>query len=454
MNDQRLKRQLGVGGAVMLGLGSILGTGVFVSIGLAAEVAGAYVLPAVALAALLAACNGLSSAQLAAAHPVSGGTYEYGYKYLHPQLGFTAGWLFMTAKSASAATAALGFAGYLLGLIDPTFSRTLLVAVAVGVIVLLTALVLSGLRRSNKINIVIVSITVATLAIFIVAAGRALGPIDGEPPNPANPAVSGATGSSEHTWFDLLHGSALMFVAYTGYGRIATLGEEIRQPRKKIPAAIIITLIASALLYIGVAWTITRTQQTADAGGRMLDLTPAPLESIARFIGAESAAAAGQGTASGANGLIWLVTLGALTAMLGVLLNLILGLSRVLLAMGRRADVPAFLGRLNAAGETPGPAVVMVGILIAGLALIGDVRLTWSFSAFTVLCYYALTNAAALRLPADARLYPRPIAWAGLFGCFGLAFFVPVAIWGVGLAWIGAGLIWHRLAVARRTPTA
>lgn len=419
----------------MLGLGSILGTGVFVSVGLAAEVAGLYVLPAVVLAAALAACNGLSSAQLAADHPVSGGTYEYGYKYLHPKLGFTAGWLFMTAKSASAATAALGFAGYLLGLIDPVFSRLLMVGVAVGVVVLLTALVLSGLRRSNTVNIIIVSMTVAILAIFIIATGSAT---DGMA-TAAGLSTADSPRPADHTWIDLLHASALMFVAYTGYGRIATLGEEIRDPKKKIPTAIIATLLVSALLYIGVAWAITRAQHAADASGQMLDLTPAPLESIARFI-----------TTDGSTWLIWLVTLGALTAMLGVLLNLILGLSRVLLAMGRRADVPTIFSRLSAHGQTPGPAVVMVGLLIAGLALIGDVRLTWSFSAFTVLCYYALTNLAALRLPVEARLYPRPIAVAGLIGCLGLAFFVPPAIWAIGLAWIGAGLLWHQVAVARR----
>nr|MBP9225705.1 amino acid permease [Verrucomicrobiales bacterium] len=110
----RLQPRLGVFGAMMMGLGSIVGTGVFVSIGIAAGIAGPSVILAVALAALVAICNGLSSAQLAANHPVSGGTYEYGYQYLNSWLGFTAGWMFLLAKSASAATAALGFSGYLL----------------------------------------------------------------------------------------------------------------------------------------------------------------------------------------------------------------------------------------------------------------------------------------------------------------------------------------------------
>ena len=109
-----LARVVGLWGAVWMGLGSILGTGVFVSLGIATGVVGSGVVLAVALAALVATANGLSSAQLAAAHPVSGGTYEYGHRLVNPVAGFTAGWMFLAAKSASAATAALGCAGYLL----------------------------------------------------------------------------------------------------------------------------------------------------------------------------------------------------------------------------------------------------------------------------------------------------------------------------------------------------
>src|SRR5688572_12700654 len=159
-----LRRQLNLFDATMLGLGSIVGTGVFVSIGLAAGVAGASLIPAIVLAGGLAACNALSSAQLAASHPVSGGTYEYGYRYLAPWLGFTAGWTFLCAKTASAAAAALGFAGYLLHLLDADgrFQAPL----AAGAVAVLTVLVLTGLRRSNWVNIAIVSVTLAALVVF------------------------------------------------------------------------------------------------------------------------------------------------------------------------------------------------------------------------------------------------------------------------------------------------
>src|SRR4028119_1633066 len=162
----QLKRELGVLGATLMGLGSIIGTGVFVSIGIATGIAGPAVILAVAIGAIVATCNGLNSAQLAANHPVSGGSYEYGYKYLTPWLGFTAGWMFLLAKTASAATAALGFAGYFLN-ITGVADRTYLILTALGSVATLTLIVLTGIRRSNIANTAIVSVTLLSLAVFV-----------------------------------------------------------------------------------------------------------------------------------------------------------------------------------------------------------------------------------------------------------------------------------------------
>ena len=151
----QLHRVVGVPGAVLMGLGSIVGTGVFVSIGVAVGVAGPAVIIAIALAALIATFNGLSSAQLAASHPVSGGSYEYGYRYLNPRLGFIAGWTFLCAKSASAATAALGFAGYVLHAFGTGPSRWN-VGVAAGVVAVVTLVAASGMRQSSRTNAAIV----------------------------------------------------------------------------------------------------------------------------------------------------------------------------------------------------------------------------------------------------------------------------------------------------------
>lgn len=400
-----------------MGLGSIVGTGIFVSIGIAAGVAGPAVILAIALGALVAICNGLSSAQLAANHPVSGGSYEYGYEYLTPALGFTAGWMFLVAKSASAATAALGFAGYLLNLLQVDVSWV--VPVALLAVITLTVIVLGGIRRSNLANTVIVSVTLLALAFFVLAC--------------LPPAI--AAGTTNFTPFftsspaSVLQASALMFVAYTGYGRIATMGEEARSPRQTIPKAMIICLIVTMVLYLTVATVSIGAVGTDVLSQATQQTQAAPLEVVIRQV-------------TGAGGAV-IVAIGAITAMLGVLLNLILGLSRVLLAMGRRRDMPRLFAKLNQAQTTPYWAVIAVSVLIAILTFTGNVKTTWSFSAFSVLIYYAITNFAALRLPSDAILFPRWVAWAGLVSCLFLAFWVEPSIWITGIGLIVAGLIWH-----------
>jgi APA family basic amino acid/polyamine antiporter len=418
-----LRRELGVPSATMLGLGSILGTGVFVSIGLVAGLAYAWTPVAIVVAALVAACNALSSAQLAAAYPHSGGTYEYGYRLLHPAAGFTAGWTFLCAKSASAATAALGFAGYLMNVIGRDDPR-LQVGVGAVVVVAVTVLVAGGLRRSNLVNTVVVSATVIALAAFVfLGFAKAWSGFDEE--------IAGAPKPSLR---QLLEATALMFVAYTGYGRVATLGEEVHDPARTIPRAIIATLGVSALLYLAVGF-VGVASVGSETLFRATEGVGAPLEVVSREFGVPF--------------LPGLLAIGAITAMAGVLLNLLLGLSRVLFAMGRRGDMPGAVTRLDAR-QSPAVAVAVVGAIILGLTLIGSIRLAWSFSAFTVLIYYALTNLAALRLSKEQRLYPRFLAWAGLGSCAFLAFWVEREIWIVGLGLIAVGLAWHFAARSRR----
>jgi APA family basic amino acid/polyamine antiporter len=236
------------------------------------------------------------------------------------------------------------------------------------------------------------------------------------------PAVSASRLQFAIEPLDLLHATALMFVAYTGYGRIATLGEEVREPRTTIPRAIIITLVVSAMVYVAVAIV-----GVGAAGGKALAKAAsdeaAPLEVVSRSFPLR---------------VHWIVAVGATSAMLGVLLNLVLGLSRVLLAMGRRGDMPTATANLSV-------AVVVTGVAIAALAAAGSVKTNWSFSAFTVLVYYAITNAAALRLNADDRLYPRWIAWIGLVACLSLAFAVEWQVWLAGVALLAGGLAWHAI---------
>ena len=368
----------------------------------------------------VAMCNAFSAAQLAANHPVSGGTYEYGYTYLGPKFGFTAGWMFLCAKSASAATAALGFSGYLLHVIGAEKNEWLPILGVVTVVVL-TIITLSGLRRSNLTNIIIVSITMLTLAIFVATGLPKVLETGTEFFSPFF-----LQAESKNPIAGFFTATALMFVAYTGYGRIATLGEEVKDPRTTIPKAIVLTLSVSAIVYILVS-IVSVGALGVDVLTEATNKEAAPLEIVARKMGAP--------------GVSQVVAIGAMTAMLGVLLNLILGLSRILLAMGRRKDMPKITARINKAGTTPTVAVVIMGIVIAGLAAIGSVKIAWSFSAFTVLIYYSITNLCALRLKKEQRIYPVVFSWIGFFCCITLAFWVDKEIWLIGLGMIVLGLI-------------
>lgn len=416
-----LKRSIRTPGAVLMGLGSIIGTGLFVSIAIATQFAGDGIIFAILIAGAVATLNGLNSAQLAAAYPVSGGTYEYGYRVLGSYWGFTAGWMFLVAKSASAATAVLGSAGYLLFLFGLDVGKTMYVGTGILILLIVLLLVSGGIRRSNQANTLIVGITLAGLAILVVSALLT----NGIPSAPVLGAVSGFEMDS------LLYASALMFVAFTGYGRIATLGEEVVNPSKTIPRAIILSMGCIMLIYISVA---------------LVSLDAMGWQSFAESIGGEGAPLMMVARALSVPGLFTLISIAAVTAMLGVLLNLILGLSRVMLGMARRNDLPAFIGHINPKNQSPAASVWMTGFLIAVLALSGNLTFTWSFSAFTVLIYYAITNLSAWYLPQENRLYPRWIAAAGFISCVTLAFWIEPGIWLPGTGLIVAGLIWHHFA--------
>ena len=397
-----MRREIGILGAIFLGLGSILGTGAFVSIGLVIGQVGEWIGLTLLCAGILAACNGLSSAQLAVAYPVSGGTYEYAYRTLHPLVGIFAGWLFLTAKSASAATAALGVVSFLDAALNLELNDFVLRIGSAVLSLLVTCLVLLGLRRSNQFNIAIVLITILSLVSFVLFSAF-------------------VEVTADYSFFDvtlapeeLLEGTALLFVAYTGYGRIATLGEEVREPRRTIPLAICATLGASWLLYASVGWALTNYQEFEVLGlGDGLNQT-LRLEVVVQTFDQPW--------------LEKLVQVGAITAMLGVLLNLILGLSRVYLAFGRRNDLPKAFAKLDAQSN-PRLAVLFTGIIIAALCLMGDVLMTWSLSAVTVLIYYGITNLAALRLNKQDQIFPRWISIIGLFSCLFLSVFVGQEIW-------------------------
>ena len=412
MTSGELRRDLRLADAVAIGFGAIVGAGIFVVTGVAAGIAGPAFLLGLLIAGLAATANALSSAQLAAEYPQSGGTYEYGYRVLSPAAGFAAGWVFLASKIAAAGTVALGLGAYLESIVPSVPPR----AVAVGAIVFFTVLAWFGVRRSSRANLVIVAVSLGSLIVFVIAAAPAF---DAARLRPFAP--TGARG--------ILEAAAILFFAYTGYARVATLGEEVHEPRTTIPRAITITIVGAMLLYACVAIVAAGA-----AGAPRLAATAAPLR-----VAAEDA---------GRPWLATIVSIGALTAMLGVVLSQILALSRMSFAMARRGDLPRALAAIHPRHGVPHRAIAAVGALAAIVAATGTLRGIAAAAAFTILVYYAIANLSALRMPPAAKLYHDVVPVAGLAMCVALAASLSLRTIATGVAVLLAGFACR--AVLRR----
>jgi APA family basic amino acid/polyamine antiporter len=404
-----LERRLGTVDAVTIGLGSMVGAGIFVVLGPAAAAAGTGLLAGLAVAAIVAYCNATSSARLAALYPQSGGTYVYGRERLGPFWGYTAGWSFVVGKTASCAAMALTVGVYAW----PEYAH----AVAVAAVVALTAINVVGVQKSALLTRVIVAVVLAVLAAVVVVV---LGDGDLDPSRLAfGDDVSPA---------GVLQAAGLLFFAFAGYARIATLGEEVREPARTIPRAIRIALGLALLVYAAVAVTVL-----AELGSVTLSSATAPLVEAVSSAGHPELAA--------------FVRVGAAVAALGSLLALILGVSRTTLAMARDRHLPHRLAAVHPRFNSPYRAEVAVGVVVAVLAAVVDVRGAIGVSSFAVLLYYAIANASAMTMRGKV------IPVAGLVGCVVLAFSLPVAsvLTGVGVVTVGGAAYWLRRP-ARRPP--
>jgi APA family basic amino acid/polyamine antiporter len=400
-----LARRLGVPDAVVIGLGSMLGAGVFVVFASAAGAAGGPgLLIALAVAGFVALCNATSSARLAARYPESGGSYVYGRERLGEFAGFLAGWGFVVGKTASCAAMALTIGAYLWP------GRARLVAVAA--VLVLTAVNLRGIGRTAGVTRWLVAVTLGVLGTVAVVGGLA-GGFD-----PGRVGDLGATGVP-----GVLTAAGLLFFAFAGYARIATLGEEVRDPERTIPRAVPIALGLVLLIYFVLA-VVTLSVLGADR----LAGSAAPLADVV--------------TAAGHPGLAWLVRAGATVAVTGVLLSLIAGVGRTALAMARRRDLPGALAAVHPRHRVPHRAELAVAAVVIVVVSLGDVRHAIGFSSCTVLVYYAITNASALTLGRDPgrRLPVRTLAGLGLAGCLLLAVSLPVGsvLAGFGVLAVGA----------------
>ncbi|MGI9553981.1 MAG: APC family permease [Thermodesulfobacteriota bacterium] len=423
MEISRLKREVGPKGATIIGLGSMLGTGVYIAIGLAAGISGFYIFLSIVLSCFLAICNGFSSAQLAANHPTSGGTYEFGRIHLSKEVGFIAGWVFIVAKGASCATAALAIAGYIKSYFEIDIEHFVKIFPII-IIIILGTIIQFGLRFTIIVNTIIVSITIISLIILIVAGFYLLNKGGGH-----SLIFELPKDFSYNSFFtSFLYSTSLVFVAFTGYSRIATMAEDMKSPGETIRKAIFFSIMIVTILYLGVGF-IGLSVIGADSFSQEAINNGAPLIRIAKTLDSQI--------------MLIIISVGAVTAMLGVMLNLILGVSRVLLQMGRNHDMPGFFAVIK--NSNPIFATLFACIIVAILVTVGDIKSNWALSAFKVLVYYSITNLAALKLLPSQRFYPRWVSYAGLSGCVLLVIFFEHKTLIQGAALILAGILWFYL---------
>ena len=411
----RLARQLGTGDAIVIGLGSMIGASVFATIGPAAAAAGSGLMIGLAVAGVVAFCNATSSAQLAALYPASGGTYVYGRLRLGRLAGFSAGWGFVIGKSATLSVTALTFGAYTF----PDAPRP----AGIAAVVVVTAINFRGITRTAAATRVTVSLVLIALGL-VVAASLGGGSADSD--NLADLGVGGAGG--------ILEAAGLLFFAFAGYARIATLGEEIKDPARTIPWAIPAALGITLVVYAGVAF--------------------AALLAVGPDLLAEAAAPLAAATDAGSwSGLTPVVRAGAAIASAGALLALIAGVGRTTFAMSSEGDLPRFLDRVHPVHKVPHYAELSTAAVVIVLVSLTDLRGVLGFSSFCVLFYYAVTNASAWTLSPAQRRWPRALSGLGFIGCVTLAFTLPGASVIAGLAVLAAGILMWRIRQAFSSAT-
>ncbi len=403
-----LRRRLGVADAVVIGAGSMIGAGVFTAWAPAADAAGTGLLIGLVLAGAVALCNATSSAQLAAVYPESGGTYVYGRERLGPAWGHLAGWGFVVGKTASCAAMALAVGAY----VWPEQER----AIAIAAVALIAIVNLGGLERTVLVTRALLAVSTLALAAVIVAAwssdeaeiGR-ITPIDTDP-------------------LDVLRAAGFLFFAFAGYARIATLGEEVRDPDTTIPKAVPRALLLVVGIYLVVGVTAVVVAPTAS-----LAATDAPLRLVVELSGRDAVAP--------------VVRVGAAVASLGVLLNLVPGVSRTTLAMARRRELPGWFAHVDGRRNLPVRAELTVTVVVGLLVTVLGLRSAIAVSGTAVLTYYAITNAAAYTLPPDQRTWPRWVTVFGFLGCLTLALALPWRDVVVGVGVLALGVFVRRVTV-------
>jgi APA family basic amino acid/polyamine antiporter len=403
---KQLRPSLSLIDATALGLGAIIGGGIFIVIGIVAGQAGPAMVLSILLAGLVSLLTALSFVDLAAWRPVEGGVYEFSRRPLAPGPGFLAGWMWLISNLASGAAVALGFAHYLAAIVPGLNYRV----AAVSLCALFAALNFAGIKHSAALNNLLVLVKIGILLLFVTAGLPHIRTANFSPFLPSGLGV--------------LRGAYFIFFAFAGFARITIVAEEVRDARKNVPRSIILALGISGLIYI-----VVGTAAIGLAGSAGLAASNSPLAFAIRFTGRPA--------------LVAVVSLGGMVATASVLLTSVLGVSRMAFAMARNGDLPVFLSRLHPRFKTPHLAVAAAGGIMILAALFVDLAGVVAVSAFSSLFYYSLANLSAFRLkrepPGRRRFLPLAAAALSLLL---LAFMEPSAL-KIGALSLAAGMVFY-----------
>jgi APA family basic amino acid/polyamine antiporter len=407
--QNRLKPSLGLWDATAISVGAIIGGGIFVVTGIVAGLAGSALAVSMLIAAVIAFFTALSFAELTAWQPVEGSVYEYARQLISPFSGFLAGWMWMLSNTFAGAAVSLGFAYYLTAAF-PSLPSSVVAAV---LCVAFTALNFVGVRQSALLNNVLVGAKLVVLAIFGIFGAFNMTTANFVPFAPFNSGV--------------LYGAYFIFFAYSGFARVAVVSEEVKDAKRNVPKALLLSLVISTIVYILVGIVAVGLVGAARLEGSNSPLTDAI-------------------SATGSPLAMQIVSFGGLLATASVLLTSILGVSRMAYSMARRKDVPQVLSKLHGKFCTPYYSIWIVGTLMVVLVLFVDLTQVVAISTFGTLFYYALANVAAFRLKTENRQYNRLVPALGISTCVLLLVFILFSApqtWIIGFICLFAGAVYY-----------
>jgi APA family basic amino acid/polyamine antiporter len=403
-----LKRALGLFDATAISIGAIIGAGIYVVTGIVAGVAGPGIVVSIILAGIIASFSALSFAELSTYIPKEGGGYEFIYELISPFTGFLSGWMWIFSNIFIGAAVSIGFAQYL----TVIFPNLPMKIVAMMICLLFTFINSMGVRQSTSLNNILVVTKIVILLFFIIAGLSFINVKNFQPFMP-------------HSSIGIIEGTALIFFAYGGYARVTTVAEEIKDARRTIPRAILLSLLISSVIYILIGFVaigLIGSQQLASSNFPLSDAIAVTGIPYASFV----------------------ISLGAMIATASVLLMTILGISRMTYAMARNNQLPAFLGRIHKRFQTPFYAIWLTGILSAVLVFENFSRVI-AVGTFALLFHYALVNLAAARLKSENRKYPILISIVGFLICILLLVFLSKDSWVIGIFGLSIGTLYYVL---------